>query len=37
MLTRLRVVRVLPHYLTEDDNYKEYHIPAGTIIFTNVW
>ncbi|KAK6988623.1 cytochrome P450 [Favolaschia claudopus] len=26
-----------PHVLTVDDEYKGYHIPAGSIVFGNVW
>ncbi|KLO09891.1 cytochrome P450 [Schizopora paradoxa] len=31
------VISVPPHYTTEDDEYKGYLIPAGTIIFANSW
>ncbi|KAJ7909515.1 cytochrome P450 [Mycena leptocephala] len=27
----------LPHLLIKDDFYKDYHIPAGSIVMTNVW
>jgi cytochrome P450 len=27
----------LPHLLIKDDVYKDYHIPAGSIVMTNVW
>ncbi len=27
----------LPHYTTADDEYKGYHIPAGTLVFANIW
>ncbi|PCH43939.1 cytochrome P450 [Wolfiporia cocos MD-104 SS10] len=27
----------LPHQLTEDDEYRGYRIPRGTMIFPNVW
>ncbi|KLO13425.1 cytochrome P450 [Schizopora paradoxa] len=27
----------IPHYLTEDDEYMRYHIPAGTTVFPNIW
>jgi len=27
----------LPHYTTADDEYKGYHIPAGTTVFANIW
>ncbi|KAJ6464357.1 cytochrome P450 [Mycena sanguinolenta] len=27
----------LPHLSTKDDVYRDYHLPAGTIVMTNVW
>jgi cytochrome P450 len=27
----------LPHRVTQDDVYNEYVIPAGSIVFANVW
>ncbi|KAF7360801.1 Cytochrome P450 [Mycena venus] len=27
----------LPHLLTQDDIYKGYHLPAGSIVMVNVW
>ncbi|KDQ13973.1 hypothetical protein BOTBODRAFT_356488 [Botryobasidium botryosum FD-172 SS1] len=27
----------IPHYLTEDDQHEGYRIPAGAIVFTNIW
>jgi len=27
----------IPHYATQDDEYRGYHIPAGTIVIPNVW
>ena len=27
----------VPHSLREDDVYNGYHIPAGSIVFTNLW
>ncbi|GJE96481.1 cytochrome P450 [Phanerochaete sordida] len=28
---------VLPHRLTTDDEYRGYHLPAGTVVFGNAW
>ena len=28
---------VVAHYTTEDDEYKDYHIPTGTTVFANAW
>ncbi|CCL99955.1 uncharacterized protein FIBRA_01980 [Fibroporia radiculosa] len=28
---------VIPHQLSEDDEYRGYHLPAGTLIMPNVW
>ena len=27
----------VPHKLIEDDNYRGYHIPKGTVVIPNVW
>ncbi|TFK37128.1 cytochrome P450 [Crucibulum laeve] len=27
----------IPHYLTEDDEYNGYHLPAGSIVVGNAW
>ena len=27
----------VPHRLIEDDNYRGYHIPKGTVVIPNVW
>lgn len=27
----------LPHQSTEDDEYRGYHIPAGTLVIPNSW
>jgi hypothetical protein len=27
----------LPHLLIKDDIYKNYHLPAGSIVMVNVW
>jgi cytochrome P450 len=27
----------IPHRVTKDDVYKDYFIPAGTIVFGNTW
>ncbi|KAL5335036.1 cytochrome P450 [Aspergillus crustosus] len=27
----------IPHLLMEDDTYQGYHLPKGTIVFTNAW
>ena len=26
-----------PHYLSQDDMYEGYHIPAGSVVVGNVW
>lgn len=27
----------VPHLLTEDDEYKGYYIPAGSVVIANAW
>ena len=27
----------VPHVLTEDDEYKGFHLPKGSLVITNIW